>query len=85
MAFSMVTIPQNYQAELDSQLLAQPESQYFYAQLVKAALGISSGMELPDVRSRPVSESFPLCSQSIPKCVGFVHFILYNPPFSSGF
>ena len=49
MAFSMVTIPQNYQAELDSQLLAQPESQYFYAQLVKAALGISSGMELPDV------------------------------------
>ena len=49
MSFSMVTIPQEFQAEFDAQLLAQPEPQYFYAQLVKAALGISLGATMPDM------------------------------------
>ena len=49
MSFSMVTIPQEFQAGFDTQLLAQPEPQYFYAQLVKAALGISLGSGLTDL------------------------------------
>jgi hypothetical protein len=49
MPFSAVTIPENFQAELDAQLLAQPEPQYFYAQLVKAALNISLGGDMPDM------------------------------------
>jgi hypothetical protein len=87
MSWSQATIPQNFQAELDAQLLAQPESQYLYAQLAKSAMNMSLDGSLPDMfnfssdsvgaaypdtqRDRLILEATPIATQTFSAKIDF--------------
>lgn len=54
---SHTSLPENFQAETESKLLAQPEPQFLHAQLVKAALQTSLAPEGADPNGRSVMDA----------------------------